>query len=229
MDCSLPGSSAHGIFQARVLEWGTITCVLNPTLYLLQLQKSFNPSPAMNKLTTKSSGSVHNLLFLLCHPRMGYTVRNSVHKLLGFILSLLSTKKTEMSLSSVYFYFLSVPNDLFWLLICRISNFPKLKLYKKGLKEVSIHSTSYPPHHSNLTGDHPQSFKVYPFQVSSFKNSNHVCFFPCCPLPSYVRAHDTGCFALDFVPIPVSPGSHLMSGRGHCPPSLSSCTVLSRM
>ena len=24
MDCSLPGSSAHGIFQARVLEWGTI-------------------------------------------------------------------------------------------------------------------------------------------------------------------------------------------------------------
>ena len=25
MDCSLPGSSAHGIFQARVLEWGVIT------------------------------------------------------------------------------------------------------------------------------------------------------------------------------------------------------------
>ena len=22
MDCSLPGSSAHGIFQSRVLEWG---------------------------------------------------------------------------------------------------------------------------------------------------------------------------------------------------------------
>ena len=22
MDCSLPGSSIHGIFQARVLEWG---------------------------------------------------------------------------------------------------------------------------------------------------------------------------------------------------------------
>ena len=24
MDCSLPGSSAHGIFQATVLEWGTV-------------------------------------------------------------------------------------------------------------------------------------------------------------------------------------------------------------
>ena len=25
MDCSLPGSSVHGIFQARVLEWDAIT------------------------------------------------------------------------------------------------------------------------------------------------------------------------------------------------------------
>ena len=24
MDCSLPGSSVHGIFQARVLEWGVM-------------------------------------------------------------------------------------------------------------------------------------------------------------------------------------------------------------
>ena len=28
MDCSLPGSSVHGIFQARVLEWGAIFYVL---------------------------------------------------------------------------------------------------------------------------------------------------------------------------------------------------------
>ena len=28
MDCSLPGSSAHGIFQARVLEWGAIAFFL---------------------------------------------------------------------------------------------------------------------------------------------------------------------------------------------------------
>ena len=27
MDCSLPGSSVHGIFQVRVLEWGAI-CLL---------------------------------------------------------------------------------------------------------------------------------------------------------------------------------------------------------
>ena len=41
MECSLPGSSVHGIFQARVLEWGAIafsvyTCICAqscPTLY----------------------------------------------------------------------------------------------------------------------------------------------------------------------------------------------------
>ena len=35
MDCSLLGSSIHGIFQARVLEWGAIafsdSCLENPT------------------------------------------------------------------------------------------------------------------------------------------------------------------------------------------------------
>ena len=29
MDCSLPGYSIRGIFQARVLEWGAIAIMLN--------------------------------------------------------------------------------------------------------------------------------------------------------------------------------------------------------
>ena len=29
MDCSPPGSSVHGIFQARVLEWGAIASVVS--------------------------------------------------------------------------------------------------------------------------------------------------------------------------------------------------------
>ena len=40
MDCSLPGSSVHGIFQVRVLEWGAISFsdhYLKPsTKYLLR-------------------------------------------------------------------------------------------------------------------------------------------------------------------------------------------------
>ena len=37
MDCSLPGSSIHGIFQARVLEWGAIR--LDALKYVLGLPK----------------------------------------------------------------------------------------------------------------------------------------------------------------------------------------------
>ena len=44
LDCSTPGSSVHGIFQARVLEWGAIAfseigkgvfqgCILSPCLF----------------------------------------------------------------------------------------------------------------------------------------------------------------------------------------------------
>ena len=33
-DCSLPGSSIHGILQARVREWGaTATCYISPILH----------------------------------------------------------------------------------------------------------------------------------------------------------------------------------------------------
>ena len=38
MDCSLPGSSAHGIFQARVLEWGAIAFSDISTYLLIQIE-----------------------------------------------------------------------------------------------------------------------------------------------------------------------------------------------
>ena len=42
MDCSLPDSSVHGIFQARVLEWGAIAFSdkkVRPTLIQGDLMK----------------------------------------------------------------------------------------------------------------------------------------------------------------------------------------------
>ena len=36
MDCRVPGSSVHGIFQARVVEWGAIAFSV---LYIAPLQK----------------------------------------------------------------------------------------------------------------------------------------------------------------------------------------------
>ena len=38
MDCSLPGSSIHGIFQARVLEWGAIAFSGESTIYYIKLK-----------------------------------------------------------------------------------------------------------------------------------------------------------------------------------------------
>ena len=42
MDCSLPGSSVHGIFQARVLEWVAIAFSDGEGLLLLLLLSRFS-------------------------------------------------------------------------------------------------------------------------------------------------------------------------------------------
>ena len=47
MDCSLPGSSIHGILQARILEWGAI--VLG-TKYI-NIYKYIKQSPSDRELT----------------------------------------------------------------------------------------------------------------------------------------------------------------------------------
>ena len=48
MDCSLPGSSIHGIFQARVLEWGAIA-FSSVVFSTLQSQDQV-PEEALSKL-----------------------------------------------------------------------------------------------------------------------------------------------------------------------------------
>ena len=49
MDCSLPGSSVHGIFQARVLEWGAIA------FSVLSARHSLMVSGALSLLILKTS------------------------------------------------------------------------------------------------------------------------------------------------------------------------------
>ena len=41
MDCSLPGSSVHGIFQAKVLEWGAIAFSYNLPLLFKKKKRLF--------------------------------------------------------------------------------------------------------------------------------------------------------------------------------------------
>ena len=58
MDCSLPGSSVHGIFQARVLEWGAIALITN---YLKNTLK--NPWTDMKKI---NGPPLSNVICFLC-------------------------------------------------------------------------------------------------------------------------------------------------------------------
>ena len=61
MDCSPPGSSVHGIFQARVLEWGSIP------LHYFPLKQWNQPATQQFKLKTSVilNNSLSHLLYLV--------------------------------------------------------------------------------------------------------------------------------------------------------------------
>ena len=54
MDCSLPGSSVHGIFQARVLEWGAIAVSEVNVRYTQRCQFIQIPFPLETNLMSKN-------------------------------------------------------------------------------------------------------------------------------------------------------------------------------
>ena len=63
MDCSLPGSSVHGIFQARVLEWVAIAFSyqgLKPEKLSLGPQQEASPIP-----TNSSKICAHSILYFM--------------------------------------------------------------------------------------------------------------------------------------------------------------------
>ena len=55
MDCSLPGSSIHGIFQARVLEWGAIAFL--PCLLALPSLAMYKPCTFSEHLLFSKGGA----------------------------------------------------------------------------------------------------------------------------------------------------------------------------
>ena len=62
MDCSPPGSSVHGIFQARVLEWGAIAFMASIIFSLLfkgwivPVAQTVKNLPAMQETQVRSLG-----------------------------------------------------------------------------------------------------------------------------------------------------------------------------
>ena len=69
MDCSLPGSSAHGVFQARVLEWVAIDLssvkhrLYLFVMYLVSHDSLLSESPGKPKNTRVSSLSLPQEIF----------------------------------------------------------------------------------------------------------------------------------------------------------------------
>ena len=64
MDCSLPGSSVHGIFQARILEWGAIA--FSQWTAVSQNSLPFTISWSVLKLVSIESVMPSNYL-IFCH------------------------------------------------------------------------------------------------------------------------------------------------------------------
>ena len=73
MDCSPPGSSIHGIFQARVLEWGTIAfsitiagllqkhSMLSLYIYIYIYIYIYNPMSCLKENSVTISNVLHHL------------------------------------------------------------------------------------------------------------------------------------------------------------------------
>ena len=60
MDCSLPGSSVHGIFKARVLEWGAIAFS----------ETALDTTKSVSSVTVFSQSRSHTAHFSKGHPSM---------------------------------------------------------------------------------------------------------------------------------------------------------------
>ena len=102
MDCSLPGSSVHGIFQARVLEWGAIALLTNPPSYGSHLL----PLLILCRLCYLGPSFFFNNFiysFWLCYPFCCYTGPSPVvaHRLLVAVASLVVEHRLQGARASV--------------------------------------------------------------------------------------------------------------------------------
>ena len=90
MDCSLPGSSIHGIFQARVLEWGAIAFSLIRISSLQKRRKGFAGSESVLSKDMEADGAAH---LNNCQPfKMHDIVKNCEWQTLYFQLVFLCSK-----------------------------------------------------------------------------------------------------------------------------------------
>ena len=140
MDCNLPGSSVHGIFQARVLEWGAISFSMQETSTTPQL-KSNNSSP-LSLLYGRTLTSIHD--YWKNHSLTGGTFIGKVMSLLFNMLSRLVITFLPRSLGRKFNFLL-----ISWL------QAPSAVILEPSQRKSAIVSTV--PHH--LPPPHPFAMK----------------------------------------------------------------------
>ena len=101
MDCSLPGSSVHGTFQARVLEWGAIAFSDTLTVHVLKQAKQ-------NKL----SSWLHLSLYLW--PHFSAHLLSKTSKLLSEILFWGHSSQASASITLPRLFFVKVTLTLLY-------------------------------------------------------------------------------------------------------------------
>ena len=77
VDCSPPGSSVHGIFQARVLEWGAIAFSESMLDNIKHFWEVFFFNPC-KKLTHKNEDVLSQSLFLLTYCSHSFSNANHI-------------------------------------------------------------------------------------------------------------------------------------------------------
>ena len=108
MDCSPPGSSVHGIFQARVLEWGAIAFSV---LFILLCTKL---KIKLNSLVILYINKIKNILYpsqlRFCTLKSLYHLSGSLNRHEGQLLILAELATLSKSLSdSIMLTLFSLP------------------------------------------------------------------------------------------------------------------------
>ena len=94
MDCSLPGSSVHGIFQARVREWGTIA------FSATWLAVSYSSKPLFQEDFPKQSREVRLLPYSLLQNSISWSSVFLLHSVTtSFVHILLAAFSTKTNTS----------------------------------------------------------------------------------------------------------------------------------
>ena len=98
-DCSLPGSSAHGIFQARVLEWGAIA--FSPKFYKssfnIATQEAHHTCTVVSTVLWKESNKAGFNFPLISMSCLALDKLFTLRKLFPYLLSILTNKQNNVN------------------------------------------------------------------------------------------------------------------------------------